>query len=56
MSFWGAQNTFLGWYRSLDDISREISEIQNALDTGADTYVLQFSVKCKQNLFRTIEE
>jgi len=56
MSFWGAQNTFLGWYRSLDDISREISEIQNALDTGADSYVLQFSVKCKQNLFRTIEE
>ena len=56
MSYWGAQNTLLGWYRSLDDISREISEIQNALDTGADSYVLQFSVKCRQNLFRTIEE
>lgn len=34
MSFWGAQNTLLGWYRNLDDISREIREIQNALDTG----------------------
>ncbi len=56
MSFWGAQNTFLGWYRNLDDISREISEIQKALDTGVASYVLQYSVKCKQNLFRTIEE
>ena len=56
MSFWGAQNTFLGWYRDLDDISKEIEEIQKALDTGAASYVLQYSVKCRQNLFRTIEE
>ena len=56
MSFWGAQNTFLGWYRNLDDINAEIAEIQKALDTGVASYVLQYSVKCKQNLFRTIEE
>ena len=56
MSFWGAQNTFLGWYRNLEDISKEIREIQKALDTGASSYVLQYSVKCRQNLFRTIEE
>ena len=56
MSFWGAQNTFLGWYRNLDDISKEIGEIQKAMDTGVTSYVLQYSVKCKQNLFRTIEE
>ena len=56
MSFWGAQNTFLGWYRDLGDISKEIEEIQKALDTGAASYVLQYSVKCRQNLFRTIEE
>ncbi len=56
MSFWGAQNTLLGWYRNLDDISKEIEEIQKALDSGAASYVLQYSVKCKQNLFRTIEE
>ena len=56
MSFWGAQNTLLGWYRDLDDISKEIGEIQKALDTGAASYVLQYSVKCRQNLFRTIEE
>ena len=51
-----SQNTFLGWYRDLDDISREITEIQNALNAGASSYTLQYSVKCKQNLFRTIEE
>ena len=56
MSYWGAQNTLLGWYRNLDDISKEIVEIQKALDTGVPSYVLQYSVKCKQNLFRTIEE
>ncbi len=56
MSFWGAQNTLLGWYRNLDDINREIIEIQKALDTGTVSYVLQYSVKCRQNLFRTIEE
>ncbi len=55
-SFWSAQNTLLGWYRDLDDINSEIAEIQKALDTGADSYVLQYSVKCRQNLFRTIEE
>lgn len=56
VSFWGAQNTFLAWYRDLDDVTREIAEIQNALNVGAVSYTLQYSVKCKQNLFRTIED
>ena len=56
MSFWGAQNTFLAWYRNLDDVTNEIAEIQNALNAGAASYTLQYSVKCKQNLFRTIED
>ncbi len=55
VSFWGAQNTFLAWYRDLDDVTREIDEIQKALNAGAASYTLQYSVKCKQNLFRTIE-
>ncbi len=55
-SYWGAQNTFLGWYRDLDSVSREIEEIRKALETGAASYVLQYSVKCRQNLFRTIED
>ncbi len=56
LSLWGAQNTFLAWYRNLEDVTREIAEIQNALDAGAASYTLRYSVKCKQNLFRTIEE
>ena len=55
MSFWGAQNTFLAWYRNLDDVTRELTEIQNALNAGTESYTLQYSVKCKQNLLRTIE-
>lgn len=55
-SFWGASNTFLAWYRNLEDITREIDEIRNALETGKDSYSLQYSVKCKQNLLRAIEE
>ena len=56
MSFWGAQNTFLAWYRDLDSVNREISEIMKALDEGQTSYTLQYSVKCKNNLFRTIDE
>ena len=55
ISYW-SQSTFLAWYRNLDDVTREISEIQNALNVGAVSYTLQYSVKCKQNLMRTIED
>ncbi|SDB57306.1 helix-turn-helix domain-containing protein [Butyrivibrio sp. INlla16] len=55
-SFWGPQNTFLSWYRNLDDVTKEIAEIHNAMENGATSYTLQYSVKCKQNLFRTIVE
>lgn len=56
MSYWGVQNTFLAWYRNLEDITEEINGIQNAFDSGEDSYTLQYSVKCRQNIFRTIEE
>lgn len=55
-SFWGVQNTFLAWYRNLEDVTKEIEEIRKALDAGTASYTLQYSVKCKQNLFRTISE
>ena len=56
MSFAHSQNTFLAWYRNLDDVTKEIDEIQNALNAGIASYTLQYSVKCKQNLLRTIED
>ena len=55
-TFWGPQNTFLAWYRDLEEITKEIEAIQRALDEGAASYTLQYSVKVKRNLFRTIEE
>ena len=51
-----SQNTFLAWYRNLEDVTKELAGIQAALDAGAASYTLQYSVKCKQNLFRTIED
>ena len=51
-----SQNTFLGWYRDFEDVTKELAAIQTALETGAASYTLQYSVKCKQNLMRTIEE
>jgi len=56
LSYWGAQSTFLGWYRNLEDVTKELAEIQNALEVGKTSYTLQYSVKCKHNLLRTIEE
>ncbi|MBO4419555.1 MAG: helix-turn-helix transcriptional regulator [Oscillospiraceae bacterium] len=54
-SRWGPQNTFLAWYRNLEDVTRELTEIQTALEAGTASYTLQYSVKCKHNLLRTIE-
>ena len=54
LSCWGAQNTFLAWYRDLEDVTQEIAGIQKALDAGEASYTLQYSVKTKQDLLRTI--
>ena len=51
-----SQNTFLAWYRDLEDVTKELAAIQTGLDAGAASYTLQYSVKCKQNLMRTIED
>ncbi|MBR2600403.1 MAG: helix-turn-helix transcriptional regulator [Erysipelotrichaceae bacterium] len=55
-SVWGEERTFLAWYRNLEDVTREITKIQDAMNAGTASYTLQYSVKCKQNLFRTIED
>lgn len=56
-SAWGAQNTFLAWYRNLEDVTEEIRAIQKALDAGEASYELQYSVKCRRSLLSTrIEE
>lgn len=51
-----AQNTFLAWYRNLEDVTKEMTGIQKAMEAGAASYTLEYSVKCRQNLLRTIED
>ena len=46
--FWGEPTTFLGWYASEEQISKEIAQIHNAISKGIPTYTLQFSAKTKR--------
>ncbi len=45
----GRTQYFLGWYADKDQITKEISEIQNAIVNGVATYTLKYSAKQKEN-------
>ena len=47
-SFWGATNTFLGWYMTEESIMKEIEEIRQAIIGGSDMYDLKYSVKTRK--------
>lgn len=55
-SYFGPTNTFLAWYRNDEDCMKEIEEIHRAMDAHEASYTLHYSVKCRHNLMRTIEE
>ena len=40
--------TFLGWYANEADISKEITEIHDAIVNGVGTYTLKYSVRAKK--------
>ena len=42
--------TFLGWYATEEDISKEIMEIHDAIVNGITTYTLQYSVRTRKRL------
>lgn len=44
-NFWGEPTTFLAWYANEETISKEISEIHNAISRGIPMYTLQYSAK-----------
>ena len=48
-SLFGENSTFLAWYADKESISREISEIQTAMVSGADSYELKYSVKTQKH-------
>lgn len=43
VSFWGEHTTILGWYKSTEDISREIKEITEAINSGIGSYELKYA-------------
>ena len=47
-SFWGEPTTFLGWYADKEQITKEISEIRNAIAGGMATYTLRYSAKTER--------
>ena len=47
-NFWGEPTTFLGWYAGEEQISKEITQIHNAISKGIPSYTLQFSVKTQR--------
>ncbi len=49
--FFGEEpTTFLGWYASEQDISKEIMEIHDAIVNGLASYTLKYSVRTKKRL------
>ena len=49
--FFGEEpTTFLGWYATEEDISKEIMEIHDAIVNGITTYTLKYSVRTKRRL------
>ncbi len=51
-SLFGPQNKFLSWYRDIEDITKEIEEINQAMDKGEASYILRYSVKCKRKFLK----
>ena len=49
--FYGEEpTTFLGWYASERDISKEIMEIHDAIVNGIATYTLKYNVRTRKRL------
>ena len=47
VTFWGEHTIILGWYATLEDIKKEISEISNAIKKGENTYELKYNADVK---------
>ena len=43
VTFWGEHTTLLGWYETLEDIQKEITEITEALNKGIGSYSLKYT-------------
>lgn len=50
-SFFGGTNTFLGWYMTEADITKEMEEIRQALSHGSNMYELKYSIQASRTFF-----
>ncbi|MDE5863164.1 MAG: helix-turn-helix domain-containing protein [Lachnospiraceae bacterium] len=45
VTFWGEHNVILGWYKTADEIQKEIAEIYEAMKRGETQYELKYFTK-----------
>lgn len=48
VTFWGEHTITLGWYATLDDIKKEISDITTAIQNGEGTYKLKYNAEVEE--------
>ncbi len=46
----GESKTFLGWYADREEISKEIQDIQRAMEQGISAYTLKYSATVERRL------
>ncbi len=51
-AFWGEPTHFLGWYANQESLSKEVKEIQRAIQKGIPFYELQYSAKVERKWLR----
>ena len=51
VTFWGEHTTLLGWYATLEDVEKEISEITKAIQNGEDAYKLKYNAAVEDRTF-----
>ena len=51
VTFWGDHTIILGWYETLEDIEKEISEVTQAIQSGESTYKLKYNVDVVDRTF-----
>ena len=51
VTFWGEHTTLLGWYATLEDVEKEISEITKAIQNGENAYKLKYNADVEDRTF-----
>ena len=51
VTFWGEHTTLLGWYATLEDVEKEISEITKAISNGEGAYKLKYNAAVEDSAF-----